>query len=87
MDLIMIPQALLVFYGAVVLGCGGTLGYILGRNRKRSKTPPEPPELYERRIQLLEEELTEAQLTLSDLKAEREFMRRLKGPQDGTAAA
>lgn len=87
MDLIMIPQALLVFYGAIVLGGGGVLGYILGRNRNRSETSPEPPELLERRIQLLEEELTEAQLMLGDLKAEREFMRKLRSPEDRTAAA
>jgi hypothetical protein len=35
MDFVVIPQALLMFYGAVVLFCGGGLGFIAGRNRKR----------------------------------------------------
>ena len=43
MDLIVIPQALLMFYGFLVLGCGSALGFILSRNFRKQISEPDPP--------------------------------------------
>jgi len=76
MDLVVIPTALMTFYGAVVLGCGGVLGFIVGRNLRRVE-PPEPSDDFGRRMRLVEEELELAQVELQTLREEREFFRRL----------
>ena len=54
MDLILIPQALMIFYGGLVLSCGGVLGFIVGRNVRRRIPPPDPGESLERRVSVLE---------------------------------
>ena len=56
MDLVTLPQGLFVFYGALVLACGGVLGAIIGRNwkRLRAATEPEPPEVLRLRVLLLD---------------------------------
>ncbi len=76
MDLVTLPQALFVFYGALVLGCGGTLGFILGRNFGRPRRVP-PPDDLSRRLRLVEEELEIAQSELVSLRDAGEFTRRL----------
>lgn len=81
MDFVVIPQALLMFYGAVVLLSGGGLGFIAGRNRKRLENPPETPDLLERRISVLERELETTQAELTNLREESEFLRRLTSPR------
>lgn len=65
MDLVVIPQALMVFYGCLVLGCGTVLGFIAGRNVRRSIPPPEPGESLEKRVSLLERELEAADAELA----------------------
>jgi hypothetical protein len=80
MDLMMIPQALMVFYGGLVLGCGAVLGFIAGRNARRPLSQPEPPDLL-RRVEILEDELEASQVELDRLLSDQEFMRRLKAPQ------
>ena len=82
MDLVVIPHALMVFYGALVLGCGGVVGFIAGRNvTKRRRVPSPPtPELLERRVALLEQELQTSQGELKRIIEEREFMRELREP-------
>ena len=81
MDLIMMmPQALLVFYGGVVLGCGAVLGFIAGRNAPRQVSQPEPPDLL-RRVAILEDELAASQVELDRLLSDQEFMWRLKAPR------
>ena len=81
MDLIVIPQALLMLYGGVVLTCGGVLGFITARNLKRLRDTPEPPDLLERRTAILERELEAAQAELANLREESEFFRRLNSPR------
>jgi len=76
MDLVVIPTALMTFYGSVVLGCGGVLGFIIGRNLRRAE-PPEPSHHLGRRMGVLEAELELAQAELQALRDEREFFRRL----------
>lgn len=83
MDLVTIPQALMIVYGAVVLGCGAVLGFIAGRQRKRAGNGGGTPGLSpldgtERRLRLLEEELQLSQQQIEDLIAERDFMRELR---------
>ena len=80
MDLIMIPQALMVLYGGLVLGCGVALGFIAGRNAKRRLGQPEPPELL-RRVSILEDELDATRDELNRLVSEQDFMRRLREPR------
>ena len=81
MDLIMMmPQALLVFYGGLVLGCGAVLGFIAGRNAPRQVSQPEPPDLL-RRVAILEDELAASQVELDRLLSDQEFMRRLNAPR------
>ncbi len=81
MDLIMMmPQALLVFYGGLVLGCGAVLGFIAGRNAPRQVSQPEPPDLL-RRVAILEDELAASQVELDRLQSDQEFMRRLNAPR------
>ena len=81
MDLIMMmPQALLVFYGGLVLGCGAVLGFIAGRNAPRQVTQSEPPDLL-RRVAILEDELAASQVELDRLLSDQEFMRRLNAPR------
>jgi len=82
MDLVTLPQTLLVFYGGVVLSCGAVLGFILGRSRYRTLSIPEPPDLLSRRVSLLEEELEDTRQELSELVAENRFLRELKAPRD-----
>ena len=43
MELIMIPQALLVLYGFLVLGCGSAFGFIVARNLRKQVSQPDPP--------------------------------------------
>lgn len=80
MDLIMIPQALMVFYGGLVLGCGAVLGFIAGRNALRQVSQPEPPDLL-RRVAILEDELAASQVEVDRLLSDQEFMRRLEAPR------
>ncbi len=78
MELIVLPQALMIFYGAVVLACGGGLGYILGRNvRRRIGAGPESPDTLDKRLGLVEDELGLAQSEILALREERDFLRRL----------
>ena len=89
MDLVTLPQSLFITYGAVVLACGATLGVLVGRHWKRraSPLPPEPPELLQRRVELLEEELDLTRRELTRLSDERDFMRELRPPRKSSAAA
>ena len=89
MDLVTLPQALLVFYGALVLSCGVGLGVVVGRNLKRrvAAGDPEPPEQLQRRVALLEQELDITNGELRRLLEDRSFMRELKPPGDRAAAA
>ena len=80
MELITIPQALIIFYGFVVLGCGSVLGFILGRNRRRQIKEPTPPEQLERRVRTLEHELESARSDLLRLQDESAFLRELRAP-------
>jgi hypothetical protein len=79
-DLIVIPQALLVFYGFLVLGCGSGLGFILARNVRRLIDEPDPPRLLERRVDVLERELEVTQSELGRLAEENTFLRELRTP-------
>ena len=81
MDLIMLPQALFVFYGALILGCGSVLGFILGRNFQKEISEPDPPLLLERRISTLESELEDTQSELHRLKNESQFLSELHAPK------
>ncbi len=81
MDLIVIPQALMVFYGLLVLGCGSALGFVLARNIRKQISEPDPPLLLERRIEILEQELEETQSDLSRLAQESSFLRELRAPE------
>jgi hypothetical protein len=89
MDLVSLPQALFVFYGALVLSCGVGLGVVLGRNLKRRirANEPEPPEQLQRRVALLEQELEITSGELHRLVDDRQFMRELNRPRDHAAAA
>jgi hypothetical protein len=82
MDLVVIPHALLIFYGGVVLASGSILGFILGRNRRRKLPSPESPDLLARRVTILERELEEAQRELNQLSEERAFHRELLSPRE-----
>jgi hypothetical protein len=86
MDLVTIPQALLAFYGAVVLSCGAGLGIILGRNfgAKRQLPKPDGPDQLARRVQLLETELDEVRGVLEQPRAEHEFLRQLPPDRQGS---
>ncbi len=81
MDLVVIPQALLIFYGFLVLGCGSGLGFILARNIRKQISEPDPPLLLERRIEALEREIEGTQSDLSRLTQESSFLRELRAPQ------
>lgn len=89
MDLVTIPQTLLIFYGALILSCGGALGVIAGRHWKGRSTPsnPKPPELLNARVALLEQELDATNAELGRLRDERDFMRELRPPSNRVAAA
>ena len=82
MDLVVIPQAVLMVYGPLVLGCGAVLGFIAARNvgRGRLQRPEPPDDLLERRVRILEEELESARGDLDRLTSENEFMRQLRDP-------
>ncbi len=81
MDPILIPQALMIFYGGLVLSCGAVLGFIAGRNVRRSIPPPESGESLERRVSVLERELEASEAELARLASETEFMRELRAPK------
>ena len=81
MDLILIPQALMIFYGGLVLSCGGVLGFIVGRNVRRRIPPPDPGESLERRVSVLERELEASEAELARLASETDFMRELRAPK------
>jgi hypothetical protein len=83
MELVTIPQALLLFYGALVLGCGAALGVIAGRNLRGKEDPSmiRPPDPIERRVRILEEEVDSLRGELRDSEAERDFLRELTKPQ------
>jgi hypothetical protein len=87
MDMVMLPQALFIFYGALVLACGVGLGVVVGRQVRRSTTTPklEPPDDVRRRIALLEEELDLTRHELQRLLDDRQFMRELRPPRDQAA--
>ena len=89
MDLVTLPQPLFVFYGALVLACGVALGVIVGRNWKRRPVvkDPQPPELLQSRVALLEQELDLTRAELSRFVETREFMRELRPPRDRATAA
>ena len=80
MDLIVIPQALLIFFGALVLGCGSVLGVVLGRNVRKRMSEPEPPDRLGRRIDILERELEDTRSDLRRLRDETAFLRELRAP-------
>ena len=81
MDLIVIPQALLMFYGFLVLGCGSALGFILSRNIRKQISEPDPPLLLERRMNVLEKELEDTRSDLNRLREESSFLRELRAPK------
>lgn len=83
MELIQIPQALMVFYGALVLGCGAVLGGIVARNvfPRRGLPSPQPPDQLERRVAQLEQELAQTLTELKQLSDERAFLRELNQPK------
>ena len=81
MDLVIIPQALLVFYGFLVLGCGSALGFILARNMRRQISEPDPPQLIESRLTVVERELDDTRADLDRLRQESSFLRELRAPQ------
>jgi hypothetical protein len=89
MNFVTLPQPLFIFYGALVLGCGVALGVIAGRNWRRRSivSDPQPPELLQSRVALLEQELDLTRAELSRLVETREFMRELRPPRDRVAAA
>jgi hypothetical protein len=89
MDFVTLPQGLFIFYGALVLCCGVSLGVIAGRNWKRrpTATEPQPPELMQRRIALLEQELDVTSAQLQRLLEDRDFMRELRPPRARITAA
>jgi hypothetical protein len=80
MDVVMIPEALLTAYGFLVLASGGVLGFIAGRNRKKFRGDPTPPDLLGRRTDLLEKEFEATQAELRQLREEAEFLHRLLAP-------
>ena len=87
MEFVTLPTGLFLFYGALVLGCGTVLGAIFGRNsvRRALTSPPQPPELIERRVAQLEDEIDAAHAALLRLTEEREFMRELRPPRAAAA--
>lgn len=89
MDLVTLPHGLLEFYGALVLTCGVCLGLVVGRNLRRRPpaTNPEPPELAQQRIQLLERDLDASRAELERLVDDRDFMRELRRPRSRLDAA
>jgi hypothetical protein len=89
MEFVTLPQALFVFYGGLVLSCGIALGVVVGRNWKRRPPAgaPEPPELLQNRVALLEQELDITSAELRRLTDDRAFMRELRPPRDSAAAA
>ena len=89
MDFVILPQGLFIFYGALVLGCGVVLGTVLGRNllRRRQAPAPEPPDLLQQRVALLEQELDHTVTQLARLTEERDFVRELKRPRPQGFAA
>lgn len=89
MSFVTLPQALFVFYGALVLSCGIALGIVVGRNWSRrapTKSPDVQDELH-RRVALLEQELEVTGSELRRVINEREFMRDLRSPRDSAEAA
>jgi hypothetical protein len=80
MDIFINPEALLIFYSVLTVGCGGALGFILGRALPRRSVEPLPPHDHERRLKFVEEELELARRELLRLRAEHEFRRELKAP-------
>ena len=89
MNLITLPQALFVFYGALVLTCGVGLGVVVGRNwkRRRAYSEPEPPEVLLRRVADLERELDRATDELQRALNDHDFIRELRPPRTRDAAA
>jgi len=89
MDLVTLPQGLFIFYGALVLSCGVVLGTVIGRNLlgRRQAPTPEPPELLQQRVALLEQELDLTVSQLARLTEERDFMRELKRSRTQGVAA
>ena len=89
MDLVTLPHGLLEFYGALVLACGVVLGVVVGRTWKRTPaaTDPEPPELLQRRVLLLEKDLDVTRAELERLVDDRDLMRELRRPRTRAGAA
>jgi len=80
MELIMLPQVLAIAYGALILGCGGALGFTVGRNARSSDDPTLSPgegDDFDRRLGVLEEELGSVQAQLDAARDEAAFYRRL----------
>ena len=84
MDVIFTPQALLGFYGFLVLASGGVLGFIAARKTELFRKSPTQPNLLERRTETLENELEAAQAELSQLREEAQFLRGLLSPEKPT---
>jgi len=89
MNLITLPQALFVFYGALVLTCGVGLGVVVGRNwkRRRVNSEPEPPDVLLRRVADLERELDRATGELQCALDDHDFIPELRPPRTRDAAA
>lgn len=80
MEIVVIPQALLLAYGAIVLGGGAVLGFIAGRQNRSRTDPrlgPSGPEGLDRRLRGVEDELDLTRSELDALREERDFYRRL----------
>jgi hypothetical protein len=88
MEFVTLPHWLFLFYGALVLACGASLGVIVGRNwrRRPAATEPEPPELLQRRLLSLEQDLDLTRAELERLADDRDFMRELRRPRTQGAA-
>jgi hypothetical protein len=89
MDFVTLPHGLFLFYGGLVLSCGVILGVIVGRNWKRRArgSDPVPPEILQRRVALLEQQLDQTGAELQRLLDDRDFMRELRPPRAAAAAA
>ncbi len=89
MDVIMISRDLYMAYGVTLLGAGAVVGVIVARllGRRAPRQVPPSPELLQRRLLLLEQELEHTNADVRRLLDDRDFMRELRPPRNRIAAA